>query len=214
MCPAAQIYIHSFSKHSLNNFSMWHPGFLGVAWVHKILLLWVCGLETGGCGKHAKESGRHELHGSTSSLFESAQERWTQRRKALGNQGVSQKAEFPEPDNHLGISPGVNGKTRLKWEVGWLERRLALGLVRGWLGWMGLKQTQRYVYQTEQMCLGPALESSSCTVRIFMSFFLSKVAKGPSLPLDPAQIHIAKVWFLLFIESKLLLPSCVDDLLL
>lgn len=31
MCPAAQIYIHSFSKHSLNNYSMWHPGFLGVA---------------------------------------------------------------------------------------------------------------------------------------------------------------------------------------
>ena len=50
---------------------------------------------------------------------------------------------------------------------------------------------------------------------IFMSFVSARLPKGrscsgsgPSLPLDPAQIHIAKVWFLLYIESKLLLLSC------
>lgn len=45
----------------------------------------------------------------------------------------------------------------------------------------------------QSKCLGPALESSSCTATYFYELFLSKVAKGPSLPLDPAQIHIAKV---------------------
>lgn len=90
MCPAAQIYICSFSKHSLNNYSMLSPGFLGAArecikhysysklqTTHTNRKQEETGLEVwkqeAVVSMH-KESGRHELYSSsTSNLLESAQ---------------------------------------------------------------------------------------------------------------------------------------------
>lgn len=82
------------------------------------------------------ESGRHEGYSSgTSNRLWEYTERLTQRWKALAPKG------FPKEWSFLGlvtisvISPGVNvarTKTR-SGGVGWLEKRLALGLVRGWL---------------------------------------------------------------------------------
>lgn len=80
MCPTAQICIHSFSKHSLNNCSMWHPGFLGAA--HGCIRFYSYSCEFVVWKQEAvvnmhKESGRHELYSSsTSNLLESTQKDW------------------------------------------------------------------------------------------------------------------------------------------
>lgn len=80
---------------------------------------------------------------------------------------------------------------------------------------MGLKQTQCYKYQTEQM-LAPTMERSSCIATYFYRAFSQlgcqregrTVALRYSLSLEPAQMHIARVSFLFYIKSELLLLSC------
>lgn len=172
VCPAAQIYIHSFSKHSLNNYSMWHPGFLGVA--HGCIKYYSCEFVV-----WKQEVVVNMLKNQVDMNFTAAQatclrvhRKMDSETEGLGNQGVSQRAEFPEPDNRLqNFTRGECSKNKAgNWEVGWLERRLALGLVRGWLGWMGLKQTQRYVYQTEQM-LGSSFGKQQLHSHVFLWAF-------------------------------------------